>query len=49
MASVIFISFVISFCPLQCEVPFSQSDLASSNPRSNYSQILHLLIFFSGL
>lgn len=46
MASVIFMSFVMSFCPLQYEVSFLQSDLASSNARSNYSQILHLLIFF---
>lgn len=45
MASVIFISFVISFCPLQYEELFSQSDLASSNARQNYPQILHLLIF----
>lgn len=44
MASVIFISFVISFCPLQYEELFSQSDLASSNARQNYPQILHLLI-----
>lgn len=45
MGSVIFISSVISYRPLQYEVSFSQSDLVSGNARPNQSQVLHLLMF----